>query len=150
MQKILFGAALLLAFVVSVHPAVAQDDEYRQQLMLMMEKSGSLDRADVIMKQLIPMLKQTSQAPAEFWDAFQTKWDQQIKQKLVDIYVPIYKKYLTLADLKTILAFYESPVGQKLAAVTPAMTQEGMQSGQKLGMEVATEMIQEMQQLGYR
>jgi len=50
--------------------------------------------------------------------------------------------------LKKIVAFYESPVGKKLGASTPAMMAEGMQIGQKLGMEIATELQQELQAQG--
>lgn len=151
MKKMLFGAALVLALFVFAAPAAAQDDEYRQQLTKMLDKSGALASADVIMDQLIPAMKQITakEVPADFWDSFRAKWNRKTKDKLVEIYVPIYKKYLTLADLKQIVAFYESPVGKKLAAATPSMTSEGMQAGQQLGMEIAQEMMQEMQQLGY-
>lgn len=152
MKKMFFGAALLLALFVSVRPAAAQGDEYRQQLTKMLEKSGALASADVIMGQLIPAMKQITikDVPADFWDGFRTKWNRKTKDKLVEIYVPIYKKYLTLDDLKKIVAFYESPVGKKLAAATPSMTGEAMQAGQQLGMEIAREMVQEMEQLGYK
>ena len=46
--------------------------------------------------------------------------------------------HLTLDDLKKIVAFYESPVGKKLGAVTPAITMERMTAGQQLGMELVT------------
>lgn len=152
MKKMLFGAALVLALFVFAAPAAAQDGEYRQQLTKMLDKSGALASADVIMDQLIPAMKQLTakEVPADFWDSFRAKWNRKTKDKLVEIYVPIYKKYLTLADLKQIVAFYESPVGKKLAAATPSMTSEGMQAGQQLGMEIAQEMMKEMQQLGYK
>ena len=152
MKKMLFGAAFVLALFVFAAPAAAQDGEYRQQLTKMLDKSGALASADVIMDQLIPAMKQITakEVPADFWDSFRAKWNRKTKDKLVEIYVPIYKKYLTLADLKQIVAFYESPVGKKLAAATPSMTSEGMQAGQQLGMEIAQEMMQEMQQLGYK
>ena len=152
MRKALFGAALLLACFVSIRPAAAQDDEYRRQLTLMLEKSGALASADVIMDQLIPAMKQITikEVPADFWDGFRVKWNRKTKEMLVEIYVPVYKKYLTLGDLKKIVAFYDSPVGKKLAAATPSMTAEGMQAGQQLGMQIAQEMIEEMQQLGYK
>ena len=65
----------------------------------------------------------------------------------VDIYVPIYQKYFTLDELREIVAFYDSPVGRKLAAATPAMTREGMEKGQQLGMEIANEMMAEVRSL---
>lgn len=152
MKKMLFGAALVLALFGFAAPAAAQDGEYRQQLTKMLDKSGALASADVIMDQLIPAMKQLTakEVPADFWDSFRAKWNRKTKDKLVEIYVPIYKKHLTLTDLKQIVAFYESPVGKKLAAATPSMTSEGMQAGQQLGMEIAQEMMQEMQQLGYK
>ncbi len=152
MKKMLFEAALVLALFVFAAPAAAQDGEYRQQLTKMLDKSGALASADVIMDQLIPAMKQLTakEVPADFWDSFRGKWNRKTKDKLVEIYVPIYKKHLTLADLKQIVAFYESPVGKKLAAATPSMTSEGMQAGQQLGMKIAQEMMQEMQQLGYK
>lgn len=63
---------------------------------------------------------------------------------MTELYIPIYQKYLTIDDLKQIIAFYESPVGKKLASVTPAMTAEGMQLGQQLGMEIATQIQKEL------
>lgn len=143
---------MLLALLVAVNPVAAQNDAYHRELKKMLEKSGALASADVIMAQLIPMMKQITikDTPADFWDAFQAKWNGKTRDKLVGIYAPIYQRYLTLADLKQIVAFYESPVGRKLAAATPAMTNEGMQAGQQLGMEIAQEMIKEMQELGYK
>lgn len=151
MKKLLLGAVLLLALVAAVSPAAAQDDAYRGQLKALLEKSGALASADVIMAQLIPAMKQMTikEVPADFWDAFQTKWNGKTRDKLVEIYVPIYRKHLTLADLKQIVAFYDSPVGRKLAAATPAITNDAMQAGQQLGMEIAREMMQEMKELGY-
>lgn len=99
--------------------------------------------------QMIAMLKQQSpSASASFWDGFQKKWEGKFGNKLAELYAPVYQKYLTLDDLKKIVAFYESPVGKKLGASTPAMMAEGMQIGQKLGMEIATELQQELQAQG--
>lgn len=151
MKKMLIGAALLLALLFAVNPAAAQGDEYHRELMKLLDKSGALASADVMMTQLIPAMKQMTikEVPADFWDSFQTKWNGKTRDKLVEIYVPIYRKHLTLADLKQIVAFYDSPVGRKLAAATPAMTNEGMQAGQQLGMKIAQEMMKEMKELGY-
>ena len=127
MKKLFFVAAFAVALVVLAAPVSAQENEYRRALAQLMERSGALASADVILDQLIPAVKQmtSGEVPAE----------------------PIYRKYLTLSDLRQIVAFYETPVGRKLAASTPAITSEGMQSGQQLGMEIAREMMEELQQL---
>ncbi len=41
--------------------------------------------------------------------------------------VPIYQKHLTRADVRALIAFYSSPVGQKLRREQPAMMRETME-----------------------
>jgi hypothetical protein len=48
---------------------------------------------------------------------------------MVDAMVPIYQKHLTKSDLAAIIAFYSSPVGQKLLKEQPAMMAEAMDKG---------------------
>lgn len=40
--------------------------------------------------------------------------------------VPVYQSHLSESDLTEIVAFYSSPVGQKVIREMPAMTEEGM------------------------
>ena len=85
------------------------------------------------------MMKQQSPSVSEAtWNAVTEKAKKFFSDNLVKVYVPIYQKHLTLDDLKKIVAFYESPAGKKLGAVTPAITMEGMTAGQQLGMELVT------------
>ena len=87
-------------------------------------------------------------ASTAFWDGFQKKWETKFGSKLAELYAPVYQKYLTLDDLKKIVAFYETPVGKKLGASTPAMMTEGMQIGQQLGMEIANELQKDLDAQG--
>lgn len=64
--------------------------------------------------------------------------------EMVDAMVPIYQKHLTKDDLDGILAFYASPVGQKLQREQPAMMQEGMQVGGEIGRRRLGAMMQQM------
>ncbi|NEW84922.1 MAG: DUF2059 domain-containing protein, partial [Mariniphaga sp.] len=48
--------------------------------------------------------------------------------------IPVYKKHFTQDDVKAIIAFYESPAGNKLAEKTPLIAVEAMQSSQAWGM----------------
>ena len=58
--------------------------------------------------------------------------------------IPIYQKHLTKEDIDGILAFYASPVGQKLQREQPAMTQESMQVGGEIGRRRIGTMMQQM------
>lgn len=64
--------------------------------------------------------------------------------EMVDAMVPIYQKHLTKEDLDGILAFYASPVGQKLQHEQPAMMQEAMQVGGEIGRRRMGAMLQQM------
>lgn len=147
-----YVVGLLLAILSSAERAIAQEDEYSRELSELLETSGALETADIIMVQLIPALKQITvkDAPLGFWDEFQRKWNRETREKLVEFYVPIYKKYLSLEDLKKIVVFYDTPAGKRLAAANPSITRDGMQAGQQLGMEIAAQMMREMEQLGCR
>lgn len=140
--------ALLCAGATSVS---AQEDVYKEALGKMLKLSGALSVSETMMPQLISIMKQSvPNVPESYWDSFSKKWEQKAGSKLVELYVPIYKKYLSLEDLKKIVEFYESPVGKKLATATPAMTAEGMQLGQKFGMEIVEEMKKDLEGQGYK
>lgn len=134
---------MLLAAGVSAQTA---DKAYEAALEDVLKLSGQTTSVEAMLPQVIAVYKQMSPTvPAAFWDAFQKKWVEKFNGKLAEVYTPIYQKYLTLADLKEIAAFYESPVGRKLGAFTPAMMMEGMQAGQKLGAEIAVDLLKELQ-----
>lgn len=60
--------------------------------------------------------------------------------EIIDAMVPIYQKHLSKSDLEAVIAFYSSPVGQKLLKEQPAMMAEGMQAGQDIMMRKLPEM----------
>jgi hypothetical protein len=64
--------------------------------------------------------------------------------EMVDAMVPIYQRHLTREDIDNIMAFYSSPVGQKLQREQPAMMQEGMKAGGEIGRRRLQAMMQQM------
>ena len=64
--------------------------------------------------------------------------------EMMDAMIPIYQKHLTKEDINEILAFYASPIGQKLQREQPAMTQESMQVGGEIGRRRIGAMMQQM------
>ena len=149
MRKGLFLVAvsmiMLFATATSVYAQSDNNNEYRTTLEKMMNLSGALEVSKTMVPQMVSMMKQASPGTADaFWDDFAAKWKTKFADRMVELYVPIYQKYLTIDDLKDLIAFYETPIGKKLAEATPKMTMEGMQLGQKIGMEMATELQNEL------
>ena len=66
--------------------------------------------------------------------------------EMMDAIVPIYQKHLTKADLAAMMAFYSSPVGQKVLKELPAILAESMQAGGEIGRKVFAERSQQLDQ----
>ena len=48
----------------------------------------------------------------------------------------IYHKYFSTAELEEMLAFYKTPIGNKMATLMPQVAQEGMLAGQQHGQSL--------------
>lgn len=120
----------------------AQDvsDAYKSQLYEMLTVSGSLEGAHQMVSQMLALVKQQQPGmPEEKLRQVEEVLNGKLVDRMVDLYAPIYAKYLTLDDLKQIVAFYQTPVGKKWGEATPKITLEGTKMGQQLGMELAKE-----------
>ncbi len=49
--------------------------------------------------------------------------------EMIEAMIPIYQRHFSKEDLDALIAFYTSPVGQKIQNETPALTKEAMQAG---------------------
>lgn len=47
-------------------------------------------------------------------------------KEMLKVMIPVYQKHFTHNDLNAMIAFYSSPVGQKLVRELPAITAESM------------------------
>lgn len=57
----------------------------------------------------------------------------------------VYTESFTEEELDKILAFYDTPVGKKMVAVTPELTKKGMEIGQAWGAELQPLMAKYLQ-----
>lgn len=122
-MKRVFCLALCLVFA-SAFYVHAQSDAYREAVARMMEQSGSLKAVDAMIPQIMGYMKSTSPSvPDAVWEKMTLKFNEKLRDRMVDIYVPIYFRYLTLAELNELTALYETPLMQKVVSVTPAIMQ---------------------------
>jgi hypothetical protein len=66
--------------------------------------------------------------------------------KIEEDLVPIYQRHYTRPEMDAILAFYESPVGQKMRATMPAMMGEVMQVTNARMQAVFDDLMREIKQ----
>ena len=64
--------------------------------------------------------------------------------KLEDSAVSVYDKYLSDEDIKGLIQFYQTPLGQKTLTVLPKIVVEMQQNGQKLGQQIGQESMMEV------
>lgn len=109
------------------------------QLMVSLEASMK----PVIMNSLPPG-DYRDELVERFFVRFQGKSD---PQQLLDLAVPVYDRYYTQDEIRSLIDFYQTPLGQKTISLLPKLTSEmqgvGKQWGQRLGGEAMTEVLAE-------
>jgi uncharacterized protein len=128
--------------------SAVQEADIRQLLQL----TGTTDAVAGQMGQMAEQLKplvENSLPPGErrheiaeaFTKRFRARANSEALTKLM---IPIYAKYLTDDDVKSLIRFYESPAGQRLLKVMPQMMKESGEAGREWGTNLATEIVEEM------
>lgn len=59
-----------------------------------------------------------------------------------DAMIPIYDRHFTGEEVKEMIRFYATPLGQKTIKVMPALMQEGMVAGQRWGQSLGPKINQ--------
>ena len=76
-----------------------------------------------------------------FFEKFRSKLD---TKRLVDLAVARYDEQFSDEDIKRLIAFYETPLGQKAVSALPKLTIELQQDGQSLGQQMGRESMIEV------
>lgn len=102
-------------------------ENYAQMVMSTMPESLKDKNPEAIQKDLID-------SSARFTKRFKELYPQRInlKEIIPQIYNPIYNKHFTESELNDLIAFYQSPTGQKYLSLMPQVTQEAMQKSGEL------------------
>ena len=65
-------------------------------------------------------------------------------QQLLEIALPVYDKYYSDDEIKQLIQFYATPIGQKMLSVTPKVLTELQAAGQKWGEELGRQCMMEV------
>lgn len=149
MRSILIAAGLWLGLLIPTVQAADIAPEFRADIL----KLINLTKADELAYQVMTNMIQDFQrrlpnVPEDFWKKFIDGKDQHV-QAFKEITLSVYAKNLTAEDIKGLIVFYSSPLGQKLIDKLPAITQESMQLGQVWGQKYAEKIIAELRKAGY-
>jgi len=147
------SVAALCGLVLTISAAAAQDQPNRPvdpaaaaSARKLLAATGATKLVIGNLESMIVSQRQNNpQIPAAFWDAFLVH-ARRDTTRLVDMLVPIYAAHLTQPELEELLRFYNSPIGQRLTAVQPAIFKESMAAGESWGEQIARMVGDSLQQ----
>lgn len=135
MKKIICSIAFLLVGFAGIAQEANQALRDKTKNLIQITSGGQFD---VVVKPLVEMV------PADQQEAFKAD----IKAKMDDLYnqlTTVYIESYSEAEIDAILAFYDTPVGKKMIAQTPHITQKSMEIGQTWGMQLQPLLMKYMQ-----
>ncbi|MDX1603883.1 MAG: DUF2059 domain-containing protein [Salinimicrobium sediminis] len=132
--------ALCLLFLIFIGiQTQAQEKTDLNQKAIELIKMTSGQQFDVMLDPIVKMV------PEDNRKAFKAE----VVASLESLYgqmAQIYTEEFTEAEIDQILAFYHTPVGEKMRRITPELTRKGMEIGQQWGQELQPIMMKYMQQ----
>jgi hypothetical protein len=133
-------------------PAMAQDVEQlglARDVLVSMKAADNFDAVvPSIMTALKPALTAGNAKAAKDFDEIMPLITSEMassKTILIDQAAMIYAKAFTKPELTEMAAFYRSPTGQKMARLTPVLTQQMMAAGQQYAQQMAGQLTARIQ-----
>jgi hypothetical protein len=119
----------------NVDPAKAADIKQLMELAgvkaIMIQSMQSMgDSMKPLLTNALPPGEYRARLVDLFFVKFKSKAD---TQQLLDSIVPLYDKYLSDEEIKALIQFYQTPLGQKTIQVMPKLTAESQEVGRKWG-----------------
>jgi hypothetical protein len=128
-------------------PPTAEDTAKAQTIRRLLEITGAKNLYQQMSSQVFAGLKaEYPQVPAKFWD---TAAQEMKTDELLDAIIPIYQKYYTNDDLQQLVAFYQTPIGQKTISILPQLSRESIAVGLKFGRTIAKRITDKLKAEGY-
>jgi hypothetical protein len=126
----------------------AKEADIRQ----LMEVTGAKDLGQQLMEAGIAQFRAsvTESQPdnpraKQFADAFAQHFQKHFDPRaLADTVIPIYDKHLSSEDLRELLAYYQSPFGQRMLKVLPEVARESQTAGFRLGQKAAEQAMEDL------
>jgi hypothetical protein len=139
-----FGISASAANGLSPGTSPAKEAKIRE----LMKLTGSAELGVQVMNQLITSFRTAMpDAPEQFWKDFAKEAK---PSDFVDRVIPIYSRHFSEQDLDGLIAFYRTPLGQKVIHEMPATMTECMAAGQEWGRQLSAQMIAKAKANGYK
>ncbi len=109
----------------------------RQKIEKLVTMTGIVPVVMDLMKAQMGNVKKMLPWPPKAQDDFATEMLTAITpETFISLVTPVYDKYLSEEDLDGLIAFYQTPLGQKVLKSLPQVSTECRQAGEKWGIEL--------------
>ncbi len=109
--------------------------------------TGSVNVGLQMMDKILDTFKRAMpQVPAEIWDGFRAECD---PRELEDAIVPLYLASFTGEELDAMLAFYRSPVGEKLLRKQPEIFRASSEAGRQWAADLTYRLRERLTEKGF-
>ena len=138
----IFAVAVILVFIQTRAVSAEQaSHEFQNDTMTLLQMTGAanlgLQMGTATTNQIIDLLrKQDPDIPQKAVDAIKDEISKLFAEEIstmLDAVVPIYAKHFSHEELKGLISFYKTTLGQKTIKVLPQIMNESMLAGQVWG-----------------
>jgi hypothetical protein len=135
MKKLILTFALV---IVAQFGFSQEDAAFKADVLKVIERSGSGGQMNSAKKQILGMIPEDKHA------AFTVEFDAMLP-KIYEGTAKIYMEQYTKEDIKAMLAFYESPVGKKMAEKAETIAEKSQEAMMELQGEIQSLVMKYMQ-----
>ena len=149
MKRSILFLLCMLFFAVFTSPVNAESltEAKKTDIKKLLDMTGALDvgqqMSRAIVSQMTNALKSARpDIPENIYDIIAEEVNKIIEEALVqeggfvDMMLPVYHAYYSHADIKGLIAFYQTELGRKLITTMPALTRDSMAIGQMWGQSL--------------
>ena len=133
MKKYLLLIAIVFStFIFAETNQIVNTQSVKQTSFVDVKKKTEIKRALVVeLLQLVNAKQQSKEVldsmikmmPSDVRDTFKKALN---ADEMMELVIPVYEKYLTIDDLKSVIKFYKSPAGKKLLEAQPKIMKDSM------------------------
>jgi hypothetical protein len=133
-------------------PAGALDPAKVAAIRQLLDVTGSGKMGEEVIDLMMQQIKQGMSGAIpqtdrlqRFMDAFAKDFQGRISaQQINDAIIPIYAQHLSLEDIQSLIAFYQTPAGQHVIKALPQIIQESQAAGGAMGQKAALDTLRQM------
>jgi uncharacterized protein len=115
-----------------------------RQLLLLLQPDATINQ---VIDQVVAVMKRRApKVPAQYWERARAKLT---PEPLREMTIPFYAKYYTHEDIKQLLVFMQTPIGEKFRATEPKIFQETFVAGREWGIRIGQQIAKDIKAEGY-